>query len=316
MAGFGPRRPHPPPSQPSVARIAPMVPEVSLFFSNSWINSRSGLEMDRYPGEYRATIEPRGSSQPVRFQSNNSSGVNAPLDPPSPHKPVLNGLVRPTPDFSRMFDNSGNMSGYGAGYQDTNNYYERRVGFPDYVEPVNSGSNPYNYSSFESRTPEPDQRKLNRTNSEDLVKSLSLPEFNSNAPSSPLHPEILKVLSWQNEQLKLLQDQVQMLLQSSPQLNLGADEVVDIEPQTTRRNEQLKEPYRSKTMSSVSTNTSTLWPEIQRGLERLHHVIQEENEEEEENSCGITLTEMRNSNIKVNSNSYLTFKFEFILSPV
>lgn len=304
MAEFGPRRPHPPPSQPSVARVAPMVPEVSLFFGNSWINSRSGLELDRYPGEPRTQTESYAVRQPTpsQFHSNNSSGVNAPLAPPSPHKPVLHGLVRPTPDFSRMFDNSGNLSGYGGHSQTQYKPSRRQVGFPDYVEPENSGPNFFNYGSFESRTPEPENRKLERTDSKDLRKSASLPEFDFNTTNSPVHPEILKVLSWQNEQLKLLQDQVQLLLQSSPQMNRASDEVASSVSENISSPEPVGEPLRNRSVSSVSTNTSTLWPEIQRGLERLHNVIHEENEkeeEEEENSCGITLTEMRNSNIKV-----------------
>ena len=40
-----------------------------------------------------------------------------------------------------------------------------------------------------------------------------------NSDSSPVPPDILKMLSWQNDQLKLLQEQVQALLQASPQQN-------------------------------------------------------------------------------------------------
>ena len=51
----------------------------------------------------------------------------------------------------------------------------------------------------------------------------------------------------------------------------------------------------------MSTNTSSLWPEIQRGMDQLHNAVLEQALEEGEEEAAITLTDMRDSNIKVTS---------------
>jgi hypothetical protein len=56
-------------------------------------------------------------------------------------------------------------------------------------------------------------------------------------------------------------------------------------------------------MSSVATNTSTLWPDIQQGLARLHQIV----EEEGENSSNYS--EINKENIPVSYGTKLSFYF-------
>jgi hypothetical protein len=123
-------------------------------------------------------------------------------------------------------------------------------------------------------------------------------------------PEILRVLNWQNEQLKLLQEQVKLLLESSPRLNNRSESTLRQEsPQQQHQPQQqqqqlpqyqqmVPEVGNSGRMSStVATNTSTLWPEIQQGLARLQLIVEQEEEGDESSNYG----EINKENIPVSS---------------
>jgi len=89
----------------------------------------------------------------------------------------------------------------------------------------------------------------------------------SDKASPGLHPDILAVLSWQNEQLTALQDQVARLLEASPasraRASLGN---ITRDAQTSVLHDQGQETPVRRDMGgggltqSVSTNTSTRWP--------------------------------------------------------
>jgi len=279
-----------------------MVPEVSLFVAGG--------------------VSYNGS---LGFRSTNSSGAMGPLPPPSPHK--LNGsatsaLHRPTPDFSAMFDNSG-----GGGRNPFPHYTEPAVSspapqqtgvtrpaavplaYPSY-NPVGFTGNVSGYASGEPLRYEQQQQPVNHTSApypsqgDNIASASGQPETGH----SPIHPDVIKLLNWQNEQLKLLQEQVQTLLNCSPGAGMKTScSAVQTEcpDAAAARNQSTNQTttctgFGGRSMSTASTNTSSVWPEIQRGMDRLHQAIQEE-EEEEDHSAGLTLTEMRNSNIKVNS---------------
>lgn len=271
-----------------------MVPEASLFMSNSRADMDFGQfsrAVDGSSHEPRVpTSRPQGNQSPTMFASNSSSGAMPPMDPPSPHKNLLQGILRPTPDFSRMFDSHiAAPTENGAPNQEDN---PRRIMFSDYVEPLKSRSTTTHGNIEEKRT---------KQNAESHATPKHSTEFQLiGVENSPVHPEILKVLNWQNEQLKLLQEQVQVLLQSSPQTVQTVKDGCNAESQTPGSAQPMQENPKPnvRTVSSVSTNTSNLWPEIQKGLNKLHEAVQKEQEDLDE---GLTLGDMRNSEIKVNS---------------
>ena len=183
------------------------------------------------------------------------------------------------------------------------------------MDPVRSRSSPslQNYDLRSNNEPEctrPDKKKSIENGS--YNKSL---EMATDPSSSPVHPDILKLLNWQNEQLKLLQEQVQVLLQSSPQWKPPGASQVEIQTQTAALTDRAEErsPRATRSCSSVSTNTSTLWPEIQEGLERLEKAAKLREMEEDSNSSRVTLSEMTRSNIKVRINYRGLALFEFCL---
>lgn len=325
MAGFGPRRPHPPPSHPTVARISPMVPEVSLFMSNGLYRSMHEgqltgppqLATDGMMSNVQAPSNFGKEFRPVAHQHFATANISSetamrPADPPSPQENLLlQGINKPTPDFSRIFDDNSNVSQdlvhtSAPSAVDT-------ISFPDYVEPFSSHST--------QRVSASPVETTDNVTALPFATNLSQPgeppratcgELAATATDSTIQPEILKVLTWQNEQLKLLQEQVKVLLDSSPHLksstwtNAGGHNLVETPTQCNREAEErgLQGPLSSPVLTSASTNTSLLWPEIQTGLRRLQNVA-EENEVDVVNrrndSCSLTLTEMRKSNIKVNT---------------
>ena len=106
MAGGGPRRPHPPPSQPAVARVTPMVPEVSLFFP-SQTKPRPSPQMWQLG-------EPRGRVPLDGFSGNNQAsnpGNNGFLGNPSnPSLQSQRNFDNPSNTGPRMFNNSSNSA--------------------------------------------------------------------------------------------------------------------------------------------------------------------------------------------------------------
>jgi len=125
MSGSGPRRPHPPPTLPAVARVTPMVPEVSLFFPAQPSNSvprvplhlPTNIDMDNYGQYYNSatgekTRQKRPPLQPVDLNSPSESlTAQSPAAAPAPHQPPTTaGLMRPQSDLSRMFAGGVDMT--------------------------------------------------------------------------------------------------------------------------------------------------------------------------------------------------------------
>jgi hypothetical protein len=144
-----------------------------------------------------------------------------------------------------------------------------------------------------------------------------LPEENSSPSVVP--PEILRVLNWQNEQLRLLQEQVRLLLDSSsPHLNRSETRQQPSARASNNNTQPAEDGVRvseaSRMVSTVGTNTSSLWPEIQQGLARLQQIVEQEEEEEEDS---ISYGEINKENIPV-SKTYRVRKCcgsEFEKSP-
>jgi len=259
-------------------------------------DSRADMDFGRFSRDDGSIHEPgvpsnrQRNQSPTMFASNSSSGAMRPMDPPSPHKNLLQGILRPTPDFSRMFDSYIAPPTEREATDEADN--PQRIVFSDYVEPLQSRSTvPQEYI----------EDKRHKQNAENHARPQYSTDFKLiGVESSPVHPEILKVLNWQNEQLKLLQEQVQVLLQSSPQTKHVDKDGCNAEALTPTTTQPIQEnPLPNvRSVSSVSTNTSSLWPEIQEGLNKLHDAVQKEQEDLDD---GVTLADMRNSEIKVNS---------------
>ena len=362
MAGSGPRRPHPPPSQPpAVARVTPLVPEVSLFLSGSSGGGGGGPRYGGWNNHYERVTSSKGPTaapqanyafqqQPAPSALNISNDLRARSQPPSPHQPLLQGILKPIPDFSRMFDNSLSLYDSGDNTSGPRPQLEpmptgravathTQICFTDRVEglltthiPLDN-SHPMLLSTLESRdihwpvascsseVPVRYQKPVIPTRDVwlsspttgtkvwDAATDATPPRHPAGGTvpedSSPsLPPEILRVLNWQNEQLKLLQEQVRLLLDSSPHLNRSETQqqqqqqqqhhqlkqlqknvaVVANETQTAGNVDGVRNEDNSRRVSTVATNTSSLWPEIQQGLARLHQIVEQEEEEGENSS--------------------------------
>jgi len=330
MDGFRPRHQHPSPSHPAVAKISPMVPEVSLFFGGGHHPSapRSNFNPNN---QQQMTNRYYGSYSHERNSYNHSIG--SPLPPPQPANRLLQDTARHSSEFSRNFDNlSISESFHSNGNIKTNNYESsnesnnnrEKVKFVDFVEP------------FTSTSPFSQQRstKLDENVYDGNFRRGRLRESQNN-DDSPVPPDILKVLNWQNDQLKLLQEQVSALLQASPQQQQQSNRSTQEYPliqdggaisnyeghslsEDNRRRISSEKALNSKIVEStasntdqlfssvsassnqrtVATNTSTLWPQIQSGLQKLTEAMNEvEGEEDSYSNVG----EIRKSAIGVNN---------------
>jgi len=83
------------------------------------------------------------------------------------------------------------------------------------------------------------------------------PVLSSSALAGEVHPEVLAVLNWQNQQLYKLQDQVSKLLAASPIGNNGNNTTQS--PQLNNTSEAGCSPILTRKTVSVSTNTSDIW---------------------------------------------------------
>jgi len=141
-----------------------------------------------------------------------------------------------------------------------------------------------------SEVPLVSQGNVNGQN-ELLSQTAGAPEIEG-SPSIP--PELMNLLSWQNEQLRRLQDQVQQLLAASPQGQEGQQTPPAVDSKSTSCSPPLRRGTRGSQLvssnstpsvlpstASVATNTSSLWPDIQKGLARLREVEEEEQEEDD-----------------------------------
>jgi len=296
MAGKGPRNPHPPPSQPSA-----MVPEASLFFGGRQeTNGERGsavhnnnIIMPRDNYDYQNINIPRPKFEAERIKNENNPpyhnlydqkqvdvSVGCPLPAPQRSQTILKGIARPATEFSTIFDHPAVIEKKNSPkYNDIENCKKEKVRFVDYVEPVTSISP----ISQNSKT---DLHK--RMSYKILPKELDGDGFDQKRnEESPVPPEILKVLDWQNSQLKLLQQQVKALLQASPQnhavaqsLQLPSENQLEKDIMLRQKTDEVKS--HTPTQCSVSTNTSMLWPDIQQGLEKLKKTFNEDAEQESE----------------------------------
>ena len=329
-----------------------MVPEASLFMSASHADHEFGGHFDG-GGSDEAALRSHGQFAAAAQSFKPSLGaatLDRPIEPPAPQRPSHQALIQPTTDFSRLFDSSGQHSlvdmataaavttgtaaasggGYGRAPPQP-----QRITFQDAVEPFHT-SHPSNIQSLgkpakgqalAAATPP-------RVNHDEAQADFKL----VGAQDSPVHPEILAVLNWQNEQLRLLQQQVQVLLQASPQTKpaeygtsaassslpanscSSAPGCVDNSsspPSSSHAFVAAAAPADSDSgtaaagkkrpsYSSVSTNTSNLWPEIQRGLHKLNDAVQKDLTEKDD---GPNLADMRKSEIKVIFNHMFSANF-------
>ena len=96
MSSHAPRPPHPPPASPAIARVLPMVPEVSLFIHAQVLPSSSPLPSSPpYP-------RPSPSQQLLHPHL---LPPTSQVQPPRPHLPPSHHLL-PQSDLSRVFQRS------------------------------------------------------------------------------------------------------------------------------------------------------------------------------------------------------------------
>ena len=153
MDGFRPRHQHPSPSHPAVAKISPMVPEVSLFFGNGHhppsprpnYNPNAQHQM-RYP-----TTEQNRYYDSYSHERNSANhSIGSPLPPPQPtNQRLLQDTTRRSSEFSRNFDNLSMSESFHSNGNKKTNYYSssnesnnnrEKVKFVDFVEPLTSTS--------------------------------------------------------------------------------------------------------------------------------------------------------------------------------
>ena len=229
MAGSRPRQQHPSPSHPAVAKIAPMVPEVSLFFGGA------RPQLQERPQQVHAmhqnyTQLGQGYYRPINPYNQDfiDLSVGSPLPaPPQPSNRQPQSALRRSSEFSRNFDSlslSGSFHSSNGNSQSENrfgNYNESnnnrgKVQFVDYVQPISSTS-PFAYRNSEISYIDSSSRQVENKSDYDYDRGARESQVKTNESTVP--PEILKVLNWQNDQLKMLQEQVTSLLQASPQYN-------------------------------------------------------------------------------------------------
>jgi len=247
MTSQTPRPPHPPPSCPAIARVTPMVPEASLFVNGQ-------MQMRRASPVLHTTETVQQYSMPSRMQSTNAEQFHrSPISvgppnsqiPPSPHLPPTYHLT-PQSDLSREFNMTDATLFLNGGNSEV--VPPRKVQFQQ-------PSNNINHSS-EVRRPLPNVTPPRFT---ETVQSHQGPvpvtEVRGSVP-----PDIMSILSWQNEQLAKLQDQVNKLLAASPQGASNTSSENKINHQIQQASPILRKNTESN-MVSVSTNTSDHWRE-------------------------------------------------------
>ncbi len=368
MAGSGPRRSHPAPSQPpAVARVTPLVPEVSLFLHSGggggpmpryggWNNNYDNKGQAAMSPPLRQQLPAAAADKPPSFLNQSSGLMSARARPPSPHQPLLQGILKPMQDFSRLFDSSLSVCTEGGNSwppppvtKESAPVVTRggissdpAVRFSDRVEGIatqvplerpalSSPSHAYGSTSYKAGSDrgtavpyESAFPSLREAESPPPARVRSDEARLEESPAVP--PEILRVLNWQNEQLKLLQEQVKLLLESSPRLNRSESTHRQESPQQQHQQQHQQLPQHQlpqhqlpqhqqmvpevansgRMSSTVATNTSTLWPEIQQGLARLQLIVEQE-EEEGEGDESSNYGEINKENIPVSSHLLTTW---------
>ena len=258
MSGMSPRPPHPPPATAQVARVQPQVPELSLFFPGPGPrhHHRPGLGHPPQPHQlptYHLQPQSDLSQQFHRTEAtlflNGSSDSNGrkvqwsdQQPQPSASKPS-SSYPPPTAAFIPPSDQSPTPTSIPSSSHQTPVSHRIPFSVPPLHQtpariskPPLTASNPdheilhppNNYTSPQATRP-----RQSREFSPQVAKLSPMPSSDLQQPAN-VHPDILAVLSWQNDQLTRLQDQVARLLAASP----GQPE-----------------------SASVSTNTSNVWPQ-------------------------------------------------------
>jgi len=335
MSSQAPRPPHPPPASPAIARVLPMVPELSLFMPGQ------PRQPSSFSPSHPPLPAPKQHNQPPSQPPIHHNLVPQSDHPPRPHLPPSHHLV-PQSDFSREFlrseatlflsgstetpvrrvqfqsdspdqvrqagaehgyqarhsnpagvdhgrsqarqynpagGNHGNQKVYPDG-QMAGHHHGDRLRFPDQVQQLNhydlgvqGNVEPSSARHVQPQSYEPNTEHHNPT----APQQNSLPPAAVVPPQLPstLPPDIMSVLTWQNDQLAKLQDQVARLLAASPQTQAQhAPPGQDAAPQTvvdSHSSPMLKKaPYLAQNTGkvSVSTSTSTLLPDMQPTLEQ------------------------------------------------
>ena len=341
MTSQAPRPPHPPPASQAIARVLPMVPEVSLFIPGQVLpSSHTPLSASPlYPRPWSSQQLPIPHLLPPTSQ----------VHPPRPHIPPSHHL-RPQSDLSREFlrseatlflsgssdipprrvqfqaDTAGHQhqtvtgqalqlgggpahhggagqphqAGAGqphnAGHHQALDRAEQevdRISFPQQVQQLHHHAVPHvqvqpqpnqviNHQNVEN-TLQPTVQQLNAAHPDH--QNQSVPQHSplcaphQLAPTIP--PDIMSVLTWQNDQLAKLQDQVARLLAASPQGpaqhagNLSPGQGGHPTAHVLNQAEAGCSPVLKRVSSpttrrvSVSTSTSTLLPDLQTPMGRL-----------------------------------------------
>jgi hypothetical protein len=302
--------------------------------------------------------QPSAADKPPSLLNQSSGLMSARARPPSPHQPLLQGILKPMQDFSRLFDSSLSLCTVEGG----NSWppppatkesapvatrggisSEPAVRFSDRVEGIatqvplerpalSSPSHAYGSTSYKAG---PDRGTAVPYESAfpGIREAVSPPAARVRSDEARLEespavpPEILRVLNWQNEQLKLLQEQVKLLLESSPRLNNRSESTLRQEsPQQYHQQQQQQHQLpqyqlpqhqqmypevgnSGRASSTVATNTSTLWPEIQQGLARLQLIVEQEEEADESSNYG----EINKENIPVSSHFLATLSLFLLM---
>jgi hypothetical protein len=296
---------------------------------------------------------PPAADKPPSLLNQSSGLMSARARPPSPHQPLLQGILKPMQDFSRLFDSSSSLCTEGGNSWPPPPVTKESappvvtrggissdpaVRFSDRVEGIatqvpverpdarSNLAHAYGSTSYKAG---PDRGTATPYESAfpGVREAVSPPAARVRSDEARLEespavpPEILRVLNWQNEQLKLLQEQVKLLLESSPRLNNRSESTFRQEsPQQQQQQHQLPQQQHQlpqhqqmvpevansgRMSSTVATNTSTLWPEIQQGLARLQLIVEQE-EEGEEGDESSNYGEINKENIPVSSEFLVT----------
>jgi len=251
MSNLTPRPPHPPPASPAVARVLPMVPEPSLFLEERQRFQSPDLPLAFMESPFRPQITPSAQSnfysqemaQPHKFPQMTVASPPLRQRPPSPAPQLARpSQPKPYPSEATLFLN-GSI---------TSEIQSRKVQF------------------FTPPDPGPDVHSsalANQQSQADQLQSMRTPQLQHTPQSLPtaapgsIPPDIMAVLSWQNDQLSKLQEQVARLLSASP-----------LTPEQGRSCQTDSETSPAlKQTQSVSTNTSSHWQLNQQDNQNLTH---------------------------------------------
>ena len=325
MSSLTPRPPHPPPASPAIARVLPMVPEVSLFtpgqahspypqlLPTHHLRPQSDLSIQFQRSE--ATLFLSGSSAreqqkvPALLPHTAAAGygqTSAARDQPHTAGMRLPLQTRALPRPLIQTDTSRIRFPHQVQYLPQHLHEQVQPSPPQHPVRLSEKPQPFSHSTVnqqeqvvsdlklkehEQIQPNPQHPvhqyrqalPLHQVSSPPTLPVNDIPAQPSAGSTSnqttPIHPDIMTVLNWQNSQLARLQDQVARLLAASPQSAdsspVAAPGTPASAPPSTTQAGTDRSPLLKKITSppshkaSVSTSTSTLWPDMQIAMARL-----------------------------------------------